>query len=69
MLEKADDLFYYWGQGEGIGKLFNRLNLAAAYDLTGNEAAAQKIVGKVRKVNDKFADFYEGVREELAAEG
>lgn len=66
-LERADELFYYWGQGEGIAKLFNRLNLAAAHNLAGDEAAARKIVEKVRKVNDKFSVFYDHVREELAS--
>ncbi|MDH3744415.1 MAG: tetratricopeptide repeat protein [Acidobacteriota bacterium] len=66
-LESADELFYYWGQGEGIAKLFNRLNLAAAHELAGDEAAARKIVEKVRKVNDKFSAFYDHVRQELAS--
>ncbi len=66
-LKEADDLFYYWGQNEGIAKLFNRLNLAAAYELAGDEAVARKIVEKVRKVNPSFATFYEEVRDELAS--
>ena len=64
-LEKADELFYYWGQNQGIAKLYNRLNLAGAYELAGDEERSREVVEEVRKVNPHFAMFYEEVRDEF----
>ncbi len=57
-LQKADELLLYWGQGESILKLFNRLNLACAYDLAGRRLEAKKLLGEVAEVNPPMAGFY-----------
>ena len=66
-LETADEALYYWGQNQGILKLFNRLNLAFAYDRGGREADAAAVVEKVREVNAPFADQFEHMGESFAS--
>lgn len=55
----ADDHLLYWGDNQGILKLYNLLNLAALLDRTGDRQAARGIVEKVRAVNPEFAKIYD----------
>jgi len=58
-LLQADDHLLYWGDSQGILKLYNLLNLATLLRRTGDEQAAEGIFEKVRSVNPRFADIYE----------
>lgn len=58
LMTQADELFLYWGQDESILKLFNRLNLACAYELSGERRKAKDLLGEVAAVNPPFAGFY-----------
>ena len=58
----ADEVLYYWGQDPGILKLFNRLNLAHALEMAGQEEAAAAVVEEVRQVNRPFADAYPDIK-------
>lgn len=58
LMTRADQQFLYWGQDESILKLFNRLNLACAYELSGERRKAKALLGEVAEVNPPFAGFY-----------
>ena len=58
LMTKADRQFLYWGQDESILKLFNRLNLACAYELAGERRKVKTLLGEVAEVNPPFAGFY-----------
>lgn len=58
-LRQADELIDYWGQGGGILKLYNRLNLAYALEHAGETAASRQALDQVRAVNPAFAGFYD----------
>jgi tetratricopeptide (TPR) repeat protein len=62
-MRQADEVLYYWGQDQGILKLFNRLNLASALETAGRSGDAQKVLQKVREVNPAFADDYSAIKE------
>jgi tetratricopeptide (TPR) repeat protein len=55
----ADDHLLYWGDSQGILKLYNLLSLATLLDRTGDEDAAEGIFEKVRSINPRFAEVYE----------
>ncbi len=59
-LLKADDYLLYWGNGQGILKLYNLLNLAALMRRTGDDRAADAIYEKVHSVNAHFAEMVTG---------
>lgn len=65
LLRKADDLFSYWGNSQGILKLYNRLHLAYAYERKGADDKATDLIAEVREVNSSFAEVYEGLRDSL----
>ena len=56
--QEADDTLLYWGEGQGILKLYNRLNLAWAQDRLGMPEAAAATLEQVRAVNANFAASY-----------
>jgi tetratricopeptide (TPR) repeat protein len=58
-LLQADDHLLYWGDSQGILKLYNLLNLATLLRRTGDEQAADGIFEKVRSINEHFVDVYE----------
>jgi tetratricopeptide (TPR) repeat protein len=59
---EADEVLYYWGQDQGILKLFNRLNLAFALETAGRDEEAASVVDKVRGVNPPFAEAYPEIK-------
>lgn len=62
-MAQADETLYYWGQDQGILKLFNRLNLAFALESAGRTEDAQAVLEKVRKVNPAFASEYSAIKD------
>jgi tetratricopeptide (TPR) repeat protein len=58
-LLQADDHLLYWGDSQGILKLYNLLNLATLLERTGDEQAADGIFEKVRSINERFLEVYE----------
>jgi hypothetical protein len=54
-LRSADERLLYWGNGEGIFKLVNRLDLARALAGTGDTAAAAALAAEVEAVNPHLA--------------
>jgi tetratricopeptide (TPR) repeat protein len=60
-MRKADESLFYWGQDQGILKLFNRLNLAYALESADREKEAQQVLEQVKIVNPAFADAYEDI--------
>ena len=60
---EADEVLYYWGQDQGILKLFNRLNLAFALETAGRDEDAASVVEKVREVNPRFAAAYPEIKD------
>jgi tetratricopeptide (TPR) repeat protein len=62
-LRQADEFLYYWGQDQGILKLFNRLNLAFALETAGRDEEAKSVLDKVREVNPPFAEAYPEIRD------
>lgn len=62
-MREADDVLYYWGQDQGILKLFNRLNLSAALEIAGRDEEAAAVLAKVREVNSRFADAYPEIKD------
>jgi len=62
-MREADGLLYYWGQNQGILKLFNRLNLAFALETAGRDEEANSVLEKVREVNPPFAEAYPDIRD------
>jgi tetratricopeptide (TPR) repeat protein len=56
--EQADDILLYWGEGQGILKLYNQMNLARALERLGEDEASEAVLASVRAVNPSFADLY-----------
>ncbi len=56
-LLQADDHLLYWGNSQGILKLFNLLSLSELMRRTGDEEAADAIYDKVHSVNAPFAEM------------
>jgi tetratricopeptide (TPR) repeat protein len=54
-LRAADQRFVYWGDGQGIFKLQNRLAIAALLEETGDEEGARQLRDEVRAVNARLA--------------
>jgi tetratricopeptide (TPR) repeat protein len=54
-LQAADEKFVYWGDGQGIFKLQNRLAIAALLEKAGDSAGAAKMRDDVRQVNPRLA--------------
>ena len=54
-LESADEHFVYWGDGQGIFKLINRLAIAELREEAGDEAGATALRDEVRAVNPRLA--------------
>ena len=54
----ADSLLYYWGEGQGILKLYNQMNLAWAQEKLGMEEESTRTLERVRRVNEPFAASY-----------
>ena len=54
-LQAADQGFVYWGEGQGIHKLLNRLAIAALLEKTGDTAGARAMRDEVRAVNPRLA--------------
>jgi tetratricopeptide (TPR) repeat protein len=67
-MREADDVLYYWGQDQGILKLFNRLNLSSALESAGRDEDAAAVLAKVRKVNARFADAYPEIKDGSSSE-
>ena len=61
LLRKADDEFFYWGEGQGILKLYNRLHLAFTLEQSGSKRGAEATLAAVRAVNPRFAEIYPGI--------
>ncbi|MDH3253511.1 MAG: tetratricopeptide repeat protein [Acidobacteriota bacterium] len=61
-MRDADAGLSYWGQNQGILKLFNRLNLASALERAGRDAEAASVLEEVRKVNAPFAEAYPDIK-------
>ena len=61
--DEADSNLLFWGEGQGILKLYNRLHLALALELSGHEEAAQQVLHSVEKINPSFAAGYPEIRE------
>jgi tetratricopeptide (TPR) repeat protein len=60
-MQRADENLFYWGQDQGILKLFNLLSLAYALESAGREGEAQQVLDRVESVNAPFADAYEDI--------
>ncbi len=54
-LRAADERFVYWGDGQGIFKLHNRLAIATLLERTGDAEGARKLRDEVRAVNPRLA--------------
>ena len=55
---EADRLVVYWGDSQGLFKLFNLLHLSEALRRTGNQEAAAAVLNQVRAVNPNLAQRY-----------
>lgn len=55
-LRAADKELVFWGDGQGIMKLYNRMTLARALEGAGRKAEAQKLMAEVRAVNPHIAE-------------
>ncbi len=64
-LLQADDHLLYWGNSQGILKLYNLLNLAALMRRTGDQRASDAIYQKVHSVNAHFAEMVTGEAAEV----
>lgn len=53
---------YYWGDGRGMLKLFNLLNLARAQELAGRTKESRKTLRLVKEVNPTFAEGIDDLR-------
>ena len=62
-MREADEALYYWGQDQGILKLFNRLNLAYALETADRGGEAAAVIEKVREVNPPLADAYPDIKD------
>lgn len=56
--QEADRRLLYWGEGQGILKLYNQLNLAYAQEKMGREEASKRTLERVAQVNPRFAATY-----------
>lgn len=54
-LREADQELVFWGDGQGIMKLYNRLLLAHALEEAGKEAEARQLRAQVKAVNPQVA--------------
>jgi len=61
-LAAADDQFLYWGDGQGVLKLYNRLSLAYALERAGRPEESREVLADVAAVNAAFAGLYDAVR-------
>ena len=57
---QADDHLLYWGNSQGILKLYNLLNLSSLLRRTGDDRAADAIYEKVSSINPHFAAMVAG---------
>ena len=64
-LQSADDNLQYWGQGQGLLKLFNRLHIAVVLGELGQANEAQNILEEIAKVNPRITEFYTAIRDSL----
>ncbi|MDX1643911.1 MAG: tetratricopeptide repeat protein [Thermoanaerobaculia bacterium] len=55
---EADDRLLYWGEGQGILKLYNQLNLAFAQEKLGRTEASERTLERIAAVNPRFAATY-----------
>lgn len=55
---KADETLLYWGEGQGVLKLYNQMNLAWAQEKLGLEKESELTMARVRSVNPSFASLY-----------
>lgn len=55
---EADETLLYWGEGQGVLKLYNQMNLAWAQDKLGLEKESELTMARVRSVNPAFASLY-----------
>lgn len=55
---EADERLLYWGEGQGILKLYNQLNLAYALEKLGRHDESQRTLERVERVNPSFAATY-----------
>jgi len=55
---QADDRVTYWGNSQGIFKLFNLMHLAAALRRSGDRAGSAAVVAQIGRVNPKLAERY-----------
>ena len=53
-LQEADERLVYWGDGQAIFKLMNRLAIAALLESTGDEAGAERVREEVRAINPRL---------------
>jgi len=51
---EADDRLVYWGDGQGIFKLFNRLDLAHALAAAGDQPTSAEVRAEIQQVNPHF---------------
>jgi hypothetical protein len=51
---ESDERLVYWGDGQGIFKLFNRLDLARALAAAGDEEASAALRAEIQQVNPHF---------------
>jgi tetratricopeptide (TPR) repeat protein len=58
LFQKADDMLLYWGEGQGILKLYNQVNLAYAQERAGLTDEAARTIARVEAVNPVFASHY-----------
>lgn len=58
-LREVDARLVYWGDGQGIFKLYNALALAKALDQSGKPDEARAVRARVKAVNPQFAKSFE----------
>lgn len=61
-MREADSMLWYWGQDQSILKLFNRLNLVYALEISGRQDEADRLLADVAAVNRPFAEAYPDIR-------
>lgn len=66
-LRSADEQLLYWGQGQGLAKLFNRLHISIALDALGRQDEAQALLTEVRRVNPRMEERYDEIRASLTS--
>ena len=55
-LRAADKELVFWGDGQGIMKLYNRLTLVSVLEAAGKKSEAQKLLAEVNAVNPHLGD-------------